>query len=85
MSGAINAVAPEPCTNREYTKTLGALLSRPTIVPLPALVARAAFGEMADALLLSSTRVEAGKLKAAGFSYRTPTLGQVLARTLGRA
>jgi uncharacterized protein (TIGR01777 family) len=84
MSGPVNAVSPETITNREYTKTLGRVLSRPTIAPLPAFAARLAFGEMADALLLSSTRVRAQKLEAAGFVYRTPTLEQVLAQTLGR-
>jgi uncharacterized protein (TIGR01777 family) len=84
LAGPVNAVAPESVTNREYTKTLGKVLSRPTIAPLPAFAAKLAFGEMADALLLSSTRVEAGKLSAAGFSYRTPTLEEALSVTLGR-
>jgi uncharacterized protein (TIGR01777 family) len=85
LSGPVNAVAPNPVTNREYTKTLGRVLSRPTIVPLPAFAAKLAFGEMADALLLSSTRVEPSKLLAEGYAYRTPTLEEALSVTLGRA
>ena len=57
LSGPVNAVAPEPVTNAAYTKALGRVLRRPTIFPMPAFAAKAAFGEMADALLLASTRV----------------------------
>ena len=56
--GAINTVAPQAVTNAEFTRTLGRVLSRPTVFPMPAFVARLAFGEMADALLLCSARVE---------------------------
>src|SRR5207249_1528157 len=58
LGGAINTVAPQAITNREFTKTLGRVLSRPTVFPVPAFMARLALGEMADALLLSSQRVE---------------------------
>ncbi|MDP6039874.1 MAG: TIGR01777 family oxidoreductase, partial [Candidatus Latescibacteria bacterium] len=50
ISGPINAVSPTPVTNREFTKTLGRALSRPTLFPLPAFIARLALGEMANAL-----------------------------------
>ena len=50
--------APQAVTIKEFTQTLGRVLSRPTVMPMPAFAARLAFGEMADALLLSSTRVE---------------------------
>lgn len=58
LAGPVNATAPEPVTNREFTKALGRVLGRPTIFPMPAFAARLAFGEMADELLLSSARVE---------------------------
>ena len=69
VQGPVNAVAPTPVTNREFTKCLGRVLGRPTLFPMPAFAARAAFGEMADALLLSSTRVEPGRLLASGYEF----------------
>jgi NAD dependent epimerase/dehydratase family enzyme len=84
VRGAINAVAPNPVTNREFTKTLGTVLGRPTIFPMPAFAARLAFGEMADALLLSSARVEPRGLLAAGYAFRFPTLEECLRHLLGK-
>ncbi|MBI2195230.1 MAG: TIGR01777 family protein [Planctomycetes bacterium] len=72
--GPVNAVSPNPATNREFTKTLGRVLSRPTVFPMPSFAARLAFGEMADELLLSSTRVEPRRLIESGFEFRHPTL-----------
>jgi uncharacterized protein (TIGR01777 family) len=69
LSGAVNLVAPHPVTNREFTKTLGRVLHRPTVFPMPAVAARLAFGEMADELLLSSTRVEPRRLLESGFRF----------------
>ncbi len=57
LRGPVNAVAPTPVTNYEFTKTLGRVLGRPTILPMPAFMARIAFGELANELLLASTRV----------------------------
>ncbi|HEV3136677.1 MAG TPA: TIGR01777 family oxidoreductase [Pirellulales bacterium] len=82
LRGAVNVVAPNPVTNLEFTKTLGRVLSRPTIFPMPAVVARAAFGEMADALLLSSQRVRPAKLQAAGYAFKFPTLAGALRHVL---
>ncbi|HYN23987.1 MAG TPA: TIGR01777 family oxidoreductase, partial [Pyrinomonadaceae bacterium] len=62
LKGSVNFVAPKPVRNAEFTKTLGRVLSRPTIFPIPAFGARLVFGEMADALLLSSQRVEPMRL-----------------------
>jgi NAD dependent epimerase/dehydratase family enzyme len=70
-------------TNREFTKTLGKVLSRPTIFPVPAFGARLAFGEMADALLLSSTRVVPERLEKAGYSFRFAELEGALRHVLG--
>ena len=78
ISGAINAVSPTPVTNREFTKTLGRVLSRPTIFPLPAFAAKLALGEMADALLLASTRVISSHLENTNFSFAHPDLEPAL-------
>jgi uncharacterized protein (TIGR01777 family) len=76
--GPVNIVAPNPVTNAEFTETLGRVLSRPTVIPIPAFGARLAFGEMADALLLSSQRVDPGVLQDRGFPFTWPTLEPAL-------
>jgi hypothetical protein len=83
VEGPVNAVSPDAVTNRVYTKTLGRVLSRPTLFPMPAFAARLAFGEMADALLLSSTRVEPARLKALGYAFRHPELEAALREIVG--
>ena len=85
LAGPVNLVAPNPVTNAEFTKTLGRVLRRPTIFPLPAFGARLAFGEMADALLLSSARVEPARLQEGGFEFGYPRLEDALRHVLGRA
>ena len=84
VQGAVNFVAPNPVTNAEFTKTLGRVLSRPTLFPVPAFGARLAFGELADALLLSSQRVEPGVLEDKGFLFSWPTLEPALRHLLIR-
>ena len=84
LRGAVNAVAPQAVTNREFTKTLGRVLSRPTIFPVPAFAARLAFGEMADATLLSSQRVEPERLNEAGYTFKYPTLEAALRHVLNK-
>jgi uncharacterized protein (TIGR01777 family) len=82
VSGPVNVVAPNPVTNREFTKTLGRALSRPTFFPIPAFGARLVFGEMGDALLLSSQRVDPVKLRRSGYQFKYPTLDSALAHVL---
>jgi uncharacterized protein (TIGR01777 family) len=84
LSGPINFVAPGPVTNAEFTKQLGAALSRPTLFPVPAFGARLAFGEMADALLLSSQRVKPERLQIAGYGFQYPDLQNALRHVLSR-
>jgi uncharacterized protein (TIGR01777 family) len=84
VEGPVNLAAPRPVTNLEFTKTLGRVLKRPTVVPAPAFGLRLAFGEMADALLLSSTRVTPQRLQAAGYQFRQPELEAALRHLLGR-
>ena len=69
LHGPVNMVSPSPVTNAEFTKILGRVLTRPTVFPLPAFAARIALGEMADALLLSSARVEPTKLLSTRFGF----------------
>jgi uncharacterized protein (TIGR01777 family) len=78
LSGPINFVAPNPVTNAEFTKTLGKALSRPTIFPIPAFGVRLTFGEMADALLLSSQRVGPERLQAAAYQFKHSQLDEAL-------
>jgi uncharacterized protein (TIGR01777 family) len=82
INGPVNAVAPNPVTNREFTKTLGAILHRPTILPMPAFAARLAFGEMADEMLLGGSRIEPRALSAADFTFEFPKLEMALRHVL---
>lgn len=84
LAGPVNAVAPQPVTNAEFTKTLGRILHRPTLFPMPAFAARLALGEMADALLLSSARVEPARLVETGFQFRFRALEPAVRHVLGR-
>jgi uncharacterized protein len=70
ISGPVNVVAPRPVQNAEFTRVLASMLHRPAIFPAPAFVLRLALGELADALLLSSQRVEPERLAAARYSFR---------------
>lgn len=85
LSGPVNATAPHPVTNQEFTQTLGGVLRRPTVFPLPAFAAKLMMGEMADELLLSSTRVEPHKLLQSGYVFRFPFLEAALRHLLGYA
>ena len=78
IHGSVNFVTQNTINNREFTKTLGRVLNRPTIFPLPVFAARLAFGEMADELLLSSTRVFPEKLVDSGYKFQHPDLSQAL-------
>jgi uncharacterized protein len=82
LSGPVNGVAPEPVTNREFTKTLGRVLRRPTMFPMPAFAARMAFGEMADEMLLGGSRVQPRALTSAGFQFNHPMLEPALRHVL---
>ena len=82
--GPVNTVAPHPVTNAEFTRTLGRILGRPTIFPMPAFAARLAFGEMANDLLLASQRVQPLKLQNSGFQFRHPELEGALRELLKR-
>jgi hypothetical protein len=84
LSGPVNTVAPTPVTNLEFTRTLGRVLSRPTVLAMPAFAARLILGEMAQELLLSGQRAVPARLLAAGFRFRHLELEKVLRPILRR-
>jgi NAD dependent epimerase/dehydratase family enzyme len=84
LSGPVNVTAPAPVTSRGFTKTLGRVLHRPTILPMPGFLARLAFGELADPLLLASARVVPRKLLSSGYAFRNSRLEDCLRHLLGR-
>ncbi|BCS31362.1 hypothetical protein TBR22_A05620 [Luteitalea sp. TBR-22] len=82
--GPMNVTSPHPVTNAEFTRTLGRVLHRPTIFPVPGFVLTTLFGEMAEAELLSSKRVLPAALTTAGYVFSHPRLEDALRFTLGR-
>jgi uncharacterized protein (TIGR01777 family) len=84
LSGPINVVAPQTATNREFTQLLGGVLRRPALIPVPRLGTRILFGEMADEMLLASTRVRPRRLEEAGFIFGDTDLERTFARLLGK-
>lgn len=84
LQGPVNLTAPAPVTNAEFTRVLGEVLGRPTLIPVPAAALRLALGEMADELLLASLRVVPERLTAAGYPFRHPDLAAALRHVLGR-
>jgi uncharacterized protein (TIGR01777 family) len=78
LRGAVNVASPNPVTNEEFTKTLGEVLYRPTILPLPEFAVNLVFGEMGDALLIDSTKVIPKRLLDAGFKFEFSDLKAAL-------
>lgn len=84
MQGPVNAVAPQPLSNREFTKALGKALKRPTFFPVPTAVIRAMFGEMAEETVLSDIGAYPRALEALGFQWQSPNIQQALQQCLSR-
>jgi uncharacterized protein (TIGR01777 family) len=84
LRGPVNVVAPNPVTNLVFTKTLGRVIGRPTVLPMPAFAARLVLGEMAEELLLASTRVTPRRLLAADYHFKFPQLESALRSILGK-
>lgn len=80
--GPVNVVSPNPVTNYDFTSTLGQVLKRPTLFQVPALGARVAFGEMADALLLSSIRVVPARLLQWGYKFHDTEIEPALVKAI---
>jgi hypothetical protein len=79
IRGPMNGVAPEPVTNAEFTAALGKGLNRPTVLRVPGFALKAAFGEMAEELLLSSQRVSPIAALQTGYNFKFPLLGPAVA------
>lgn len=85
LAGPVNAVAPQPVRNREYTATLASVLHRPAVLPVPSLGPRLLLGEQgARELATASQRVTPARLAAAGHRFRDPDLDGALRHLLGR-
>lgn len=84
VRGVLNATAPNPVTNAAFTDTLGRVLSRPTLLPVPSLALRAALGEMGRELLLQGQRARPEATMASGYEFRHPDLEEALRHQLGR-
>ena len=82
LKGPVNVTAPNPVTNKEFTSTLGEVLKRPAVVPIPAFAAKLAFGEMANDLLLASTKVAPKRLSDSGYKFQYPELENALKHVL---
>jgi len=85
LSGPVNAVAPEPVTNHDFTAALGRALRRGTVLSAPAFALRLALGAMADELLLASSRALPRCLLDAGYVFRSPDLVSALRRVLAKS
>jgi len=84
MHGPVNLVAPNPVTNAEFASTLGRVLGRPALVPVPSLALELLYGEMARATLLAGQRVLPKALLRSGFRFEHPTLEDALRFELSR-
>jgi hypothetical protein len=82
-NAAWNLTAPAPATNADFTKTLARVLHRPALIPAPAFALRLALGEMADALLLASQRVEPARALVDGYRFRYSLLDEALRAVYG--
>lgn len=84
VTGPMNATAPNPVTNADFTKMLGKVLHRPTIFSVPEFAIRLMFGEMGTTLLLEGNRVIPKKAVDAGFVFRFEDLESAMRHALGR-
>lgn len=84
LSGPVNLVAPQPVSNREFTRTLNRVLQRPGFLPVPAPALKLALGDMAEEMLLGSIAVAPQKLQDSGFEFHYSSLEPALRHLLGR-
>ncbi len=83
VHGPLNATAPQPVTNSQFTRILARQLHRPAILPVPRFALKLLFGEMAE-VILASQRVLPQAAQSAGFHFQYPQLGPALARLLSK-
>jgi hypothetical protein len=84
LDGPVNAAAPNPVTNAEFTATLARVLRRPAVLHVPAFAPKLVLGEFADEMLFASIRVRPARLLETGYRFRFPELEAALRHTLGR-
>lgn len=84
VSGPLNASAPNPVTNRDFARALGAALRRPAVLPAPGFALKLLLGEMAEALLLSGQRAVPAKVERLGFRFTLEHLDRALGAIFGR-
>jgi uncharacterized protein (TIGR01777 family) len=84
LEGPVNAVAPEPVTNAEFTRILARVLGRPAFLHVPAIAPKLVLGELADELLFTSLRARPARLLETGYPFEFPDLETTLRHTLGR-
>jgi uncharacterized protein len=84
LEGPVNAVAPDPVTNAEFTRILARVLGRPAFLHVPAIAPRLVLGEVADELLFTSLRARPARLLETGYTFELPDLETTLRHTLGR-
>jgi NAD dependent epimerase/dehydratase family enzyme len=83
LRGPVNLTAPNPVTNAQFTRALGAALHRPTVVPAPTFALRAVLGrEMADEMILGGQRVLPRALESSGYAFAHSRIEDALAATL---
>jgi hypothetical protein len=82
ISGPINCTAPQPVTNREFAKTLGKVLKRPAVAPMPAIVVKLLFGQMGDELMIQGQSVIPQKLQRQGYQFKYSDLNTALRQLL---
>lgn len=83
FSGAVNASAPAPATNKEFSKALGRVLRRPAVAPVPGFAIKAMYGEMSQ-IVLTGVRMVPGRVPELGYEFRHTDLDEALADTLDR-
>ncbi len=82
ITGPINCTAPQPVTNRDFAKTLGKVLKRPAIAPMPAAIVKLLFGQMGDELMIQGQSVIPQKLQQQGFQFNYSDLRSALEQLL---
>ena len=82
LTGPVNGTAPTPVTNAAFTKTLGKVLKRPAIVPMPAIVIKIVMGKMGEELLLAGKKVLPTKITTAGYNFKFPHLEDALLNSI---
>lgn len=82
IAGPVNCTAPQPVTNREFTKTLGKVLKRPAIAPMPAAIVKLLFGQMGDELMVQGQCVMPHKIQQQGFKFKYIALESALSQLL---